>query len=72
MEEPLLESFHCKVVACNSFLTKQGKDYSVKFIKKRRLPPRRQVFSVNFEKKLWTRLFCKTASEILSNKEFII
>ena len=31
-----------------------------------------ELLTVNFEKKLWTRLFCETASEIMSNKEFII
>ena len=58
---PWWSPFIVKLRPVTAFKRKQGKDYSVKSIKKKK-----------FWKKLWTRLFCETVSEIMSNKKFII
>ena len=50
----MLESFHCKVAACNSFLKKNKVKITRSNLSKRDayIETLTQVFSVNFEKKI--------------------
>ena len=70
-EEPVLESFHCKVLAWNSSQKSQSKGY---FNKKEYTEVLTQVLSCKLKKNYEHNFehLCETASEIMSKKEFVI